>query len=99
MVYSTYTPDRVEWRRVVIGDPCKGIGKAFMADVLAYFMAAGTSAVWLDVCENNSRARHVYAGPDFTETHREASLDNPTSTLIFMEYPQAEASTHEAKQG
>jgi hypothetical protein len=36
---------------------------------------------------------------NLTETHCEASLDNPTSTLVFMEYPLAEASTHKAKQG
>ena len=78
--------NRVEWRRVVIGTPGKGIGKSFMADVLAYFIYAGKSAVWLDVYQNNARARRVYSALGFEETHREASLDNPTSTLIFMEY-------------
>jgi len=77
---------RIEWRRVVIGAPGKGVGKAFMADVLAYFMNAGKNAIWLDVYENNVRARHVYTGLNFKETHREPSPSNPENTLVFMEY-------------
>lgn len=77
---------RVEWRRVVIAAPGKGIGKTFMKDVLDHFITAGKSAIWLDVYEHNARARHVYEGLGFTETHREPSPVDPESTLVFMEY-------------
>jgi ribosomal protein S18 acetylase RimI-like enzyme len=78
--------NRIEWLRVVIGAPGKGIGKRFMADVLAYFIGTGKSAIWLDVYQNNTRARRVYSTLGFEETHREASLDNPANTLVFMEF-------------
>jgi len=77
---------RIEWRRIVVATRGKGTGKAFMADVLRHFRHLGKTTVWLDVYENNARARHVYEGLGFRETHREASAEHPGTTLVFMEY-------------
>ena len=77
---------RIEWRRIVIAVPGKGTGKAFMADVLQYFRDLGKTTIWLDVYKNNTRARHVYEGLGFRETHREVSTGHLDTTLVFMEH-------------
>jgi len=77
---------RIEWRRVVIATPGKGVGKAFMKDVLASFKACKEATIWLDVYEDNERARHVYRSLGFKETHKEACPNNTKNTLVFMEY-------------
>lgn len=81
----TSDADRAEWRRIIVDKPGKGIGKIFMRSVINKMFANGTSAIWLDVFEDNERARHVYKSLGFLETHLEPAPNNPERNLVFME--------------
>jgi len=78
-------PDRIEWRRIIVDTDCRGTGKPFMRAVLkAMFEGAGAETVWLDVYEQNARARHVYRSLGFVETG-EDTQSVPGTRLILME--------------
>lgn len=82
-------PGRVEWRRVIVARRDDGIGSDFMQAVIDHFKETGAHTLWLDVYEENTRARHVYSALGFKEVRREPSGDDPNTTLIFMEHALA----------
>lgn len=58
----------VELKRIVIGDPGRGLGRlALEAVVSKVFHRFGAHRLWLDVFEHNARARHVYRSVGFVE--------------------------------
>ena len=76
----------VELRRIVVSQPGKGIGSAFLKAVLTYCTGAlQAQRVWLDVYEDNSRARHVYEKLGFRETPKRLKGDD-SATRIVMEW-------------
>jgi ribosomal protein S18 acetylase RimI-like enzyme len=81
-------PGRVEWRRIIVARRGDGIGKAFMQAVLEYFFTTqNAECVWLDVYEQNDRARHVYERLGFKETGEDLAKV-PGERLVIMErYP------------
>lgn len=78
----------VEIKRIVVAVPNKGVGKQFLSFVLEQaFDAYRAHRVWLDVFEDNSRARHVYREIGFREDGilREAILrDAQYHSLVLM---------------
>jgi diamine N-acetyltransferase len=50
----------IEFRRIVIAESGKGLGKAVVHMVSDLARRLGRARAWLDVFENNARARHVY---------------------------------------
>lgn len=78
-------PDRIEWRRIIMASPGKGHGRHFMQAVIDHFRAFGTNHLWLDVYEDNKRARHVYHSLGFRGTQRKPLESNPAVTLLIME--------------
>ncbi|MEX0298399.1 MAG: GNAT family N-acetyltransferase [Kordiimonas sp.] len=77
--------DKTEWRRIIVAQPGNGVGKAFMQGVISMFFENKTKAIWLDVYEENKRARHVYKSLGFTETSIQPLPENPEKNLVFME--------------
>ncbi len=75
--------DRTEWRRIIVAQPGKGVGKAFMQAIIAMFFENNTQAIWLDVYEENHRARHVYKSLKFIETSIEPLPGDPKKTLCL----------------
>ncbi|WP_417465722.1 GNAT family N-acetyltransferase [Kordiimonas sp.] len=56
-----------------------------MRDILKHFSKDQTlKTIWLDVYEENARARHVYASLGFRETGTDTAKV-PGRTLILME--------------
>lgn len=53
-------PLSVEFRRIVVGDPGRGIGQHAVRAMEDWCRRLGRSRVWLDVFETNLRARHIY---------------------------------------
>lgn len=78
-------PGRIEWRRIIVDAPGKGVGQKFMRAVIDYFRESGAKSIWLDVYEINTRARHVYRALGFKETGQRPLAGNPNITLIIME--------------
>lgn len=78
-------PGRIEWRRIIVDAPGRGVGKAFMRAVIEHFREMGAQSIWLDVYEVNARARHVYSALGFAETGRKPYEANPDVTLVIME--------------
>ena len=78
-------PGIVEWRRIIVARRDDGIGSAFMQAVIDRFTDEGASMIWLDVYEENKRARHVYSAMGFEEVRTEASASDPNVTLMIME--------------
>ena len=78
----------VELQRIVVSQPGEGIGSAFLKAVPAYCTGAlQAQRVWLDVYEDNSRARHVYDKLGFRKTPER--LDgNGGATRIVMEWSE-----------
>ncbi|WP_417449196.1 GNAT family N-acetyltransferase [Kordiimonas sp.] len=80
------SPNRLEWKRIVVARRSDGIGTAFMRDVLSQFTADPVlEVIWLDVYAQNDRARHVYRSLGFQEV-REDRETVPGETLVIMEY-------------
>lgn len=77
--------NQLEWRRIIVAEPGNGVGKAFMAAILAHFDAASQKTIWLDVYENNTRAQHVYRTLGFQEIRRKTYSGDPPGVLIIME--------------
>lgn len=78
-------PGRIEWRRIIVETPGGGTGTAFMRAVIDHFREAGSCQIWLDVYEQNTRARHVYKSIGFQELRREPLESDPSITLVIME--------------
>ena len=78
-------PGRIEWRRIIVKSPGGGVGKQFMTAVIDYFQKQGAQSIWLDVYENNARARHVYRSLGFQETNKTSLQGKPGTTLVIME--------------
>jgi|SRR5579862_6686758 len=58
----------VELKRIVIADPGKGVGRQALQAVIAkVFREFRAHRLWLDVFEDNHRARHVYRSVGFVE--------------------------------
>jgi diamine N-acetyltransferase len=58
----------VELKRIVVAEPGKGVGRRALAAVIdKVFREFRTHRFWLDVFEDNSRARHVYRSLGFVE--------------------------------
>ncbi len=77
----------VEWRRIIVARRDDGIGSAFMQAVIDAFTGDGASMLWLDVYEENQRARHVYSSKGFKEVRTEPLASDPSVTLVIMELP------------
>jgi len=80
-------PGIVEWRRIIVARRDDGIGSAFMQAVIDDFSDKGASMLWLDVYEDNQRARHVYSSMGFKEVRTEPLASDPAVTLVIMELP------------
>jgi len=79
-------PGLVEWKRIIVARRGDGIGRAFMQAVLDYFFETkATDCIWLDVYEQNDRARHVYEKLGFQETGEDLGKV-PGERLVIMEY-------------
>ena len=58
----------VELKRIVIAEPGQGVGRQALAAVIdKVFREFRAHRLWLDVFEDNSRARHVYRSLGFAE--------------------------------
>ncbi|MEQ8937009.1 MAG: GNAT family N-acetyltransferase [Amphiplicatus sp.] len=66
------SPDQsIELRRIVIGEPGQGVGKAAMRALMAYaFDTLAANRLWLDTLHDNVRAQHVYRSLGFVEEGR-----------------------------
>lgn len=78
-------PGIIEWRRIIVARRDDGIGSSFMQAVIDRFTRNGTSTLWLDVYEENMRARHVYSALGFQQVRTEALASDPGITLVIME--------------
>ncbi len=87
-------PGIVEWRRIIVARRDDGIGSAFMQAVIDRFTDEGASMLWLDVYEENERARHVYSAMGFEEVRTEAPATDSDATLVIMERPLGLAINH-----
>jgi RimJ/RimL family protein N-acetyltransferase len=63
------SPDRnVELKRIVVETPGHGLGRRVLESMLAMvFNDFATHRLWLDVFEDNARARHLYRSLGFRE--------------------------------
>ncbi len=58
----------VELVRMVAAHPGQGVGRAMLHSVLAHvFLTLNANRLWLDVFDDNDRARHVYGQAGFVE--------------------------------
>ncbi len=75
---------RVEFRRIVIAERGRGLGRAAVA-ALPHFCHKrwGTTSLWLDVFADNVCARHIYAQCGWRET---GTADNKGRALILMAF-------------
>ncbi len=74
----------IEFRRIVVKDKGKGIGRAAIEKVIDFcFDDLSCDMLWLDVFESNARARHIYRSLGFQE---EKYQDDPAQDkkLIIM---------------
>lgn len=78
-------PGILEWRRIIVARRDDGIGSEFMQAVIDNFTEKGASKLWLDVYEDNARARHVYKSMGFEETRTEQAPNDPDTILVIME--------------
>lgn len=78
-------PGIIEWRRIIVARRDDGIGTEFMQAVIGNFTELGASTLWLDVYEENERARHVYSAMGFEEVRTEPLASDPSVTLVIME--------------
>lgn len=86
----TSADGRKEWRRIIIGNPGNGIGTTFMHAVIKEIFTTGAPAIWLDVYEDNERARHVYKKLGFVETNIAPAPHSPDRNLVIMELTRPE---------
>lgn len=75
--------------RMVVSEPGTGLGKPLLKAVIhRVFAELGANRLWLDVFDDNSRARHTYKEVGFREEGvlREATLkiDGQLGSLVIM---------------
>lgn len=90
----------IELARMVAAEPGRGLGKAMLREVIRQaFGEIGANRLWLDVFDDNERARRAYRAAGFVEEGilREAALrsDGRTGSLVIMSIL---ASEQEAKK-
>ncbi len=62
------TPCAIELVRMAVAEPGRGLGQALMARLITTaFTELGADRLWLDVFEDNARARHVYRLAGFSD--------------------------------
>jgi len=82
----------VRLRRIVMDTPGRGLGRRAMLALCALvFGEWGMERVWLDVFEDNARARHIYESFGFRETGyshppSRPRRDGATALLLRMEF-------------
>lgn len=79
----------IELVRIVVAEPGTGVGKPLLRKVVDLaFDDFGANRLWLDVFDDNTRARHVYQSVGFKEEGvlREAALksDGRFGSLVVM---------------
>ena len=58
----------IEFKRFVVAQPGRGVGRRLLAEILRLvFEEIGAHRFFLDVVEDNLRARHLYKGAGFIE--------------------------------
>ena len=72
----------VELRRIVVSKKGKGIGRRALYLIDEYCLRHGRAAIWLDVLETNSRARHVYEKHGYREF--EPAVRDTSEPLVYM---------------
>jgi RimJ/RimL family protein N-acetyltransferase len=81
-------PSSIEFKRFVVAQPGRGLGRHLLAELLRIvFDEFGAHRFFLDVVEDNFRARHLYRSFGFTEEGilREATTrDGQWLSLILM---------------
>ena len=71
-----------ELKRIAVSHPGKGIGKAFLQDIVSFvFNHLSAVRIWLDVFENNTRAVSLYSKAGFTEVAPDRSPRSTASAL------------------
>jgi RimJ/RimL family protein N-acetyltransferase len=81
------SPQRMEFRRVVISSKEKGTGSKFITAVCkTMFEDANLETIWLDVYQSNDQARYVYSKLGFREIKIDEDKPHPKfGPLIIME--------------
>lgn len=89
--------DSIELKRIVVSTPGKGLGRRILEEILSIvFRELGAHRVFLDVFENNERARHLYesVGFQYEGVLREAALRDGVfcnlrlMSMLVQEYEQ-----------
>jgi len=78
----------IEFKRFVVAQPGRGMGRQLLAEILGIvFNEVGAHRLFLDVVEDNARARHLYRSFGFSEEGimREATQrDGVWLSLVLM---------------
>jgi len=78
----------IELKRIVVATPDRGLGRQILREIMRIaFDELGAHRLWLDVFENNARARHLYESLGFVREGvlREAIYrDERYDSLILM---------------
>lgn len=78
----------IEFRRIVIKEKGKGFGRLAIKKIKRYcFTKLKCHRLWLDVLENNKRARHLYQSEGFIEEGKLRDclfIENKFQSLIIM---------------
>ena len=86
--------DRLEFRRIVVTDKCKGIGRAAVRAIKRLaFVQHRAHRLWLDVKQQNHRARRLYESEGFVVegTMREClKVESGYDSLVVMSMLSAE---------
>jgi diamine N-acetyltransferase len=81
-------PSSIEFKRFVVAQPGRGLGRRLLAEILRLvFDEFGAHRFFLDVVEDNVRARHLYRSFGFSEEGilREATRrDGKWLSLVLM---------------
>ena len=81
----------IELARMAVTEPGQGMGTALLAALIDWMMdELEPTRIWLDVFEDNERARRVYRKAGFVETGRLPDpVERPDGTaahLVLMDY-------------
>jgi diamine N-acetyltransferase len=78
LAYEAAQPWLVEFRRIVISSPGRGLGRFAVSWILDWtFNQLGAHRIWLEVVESNDRARRLYEAAGFVleGTYRDGFRD------------------------
>ncbi len=88
----------IEFRRIVIKEKGKGFGRVAIQKIKAYcFEKLNCHRLWLDVFENNDRARYLYQSEGFQEERKLGEpilINNKYQNLIIMAMLDSEYTTY-----